>query len=211
MALIDTSYFVGEIKIPNIASSINTYNRYIDIFEKEILMKLLGYSLYNELMTAVASPDPLPEKFDKLVNGAEFSFRFDGTDVTDYWPGLVNSSKESLIAYYCYYKIRNHELSTTTSTGEVKGKKTNSEHVNDSRKILKAYRNFLRMYGETRYSVAGVYMDASINWMYFDRHATTYDSYNDNPSAYNFLNSMKATGFTNWRFTPMPNMNLFGL
>ena len=56
MALIDTSYFIGEITVPNIgsvsgnpAASINLaeLNRLILIYEKDYLVKLLGKALYD--------------------------------------------------------------------------------------------------------------------------------------------------------------------
>lgn len=208
MSLINTSYFIGEINLPNIDKKINTYNAAIEQYEKEILINLLGYELYTEFIAAIALPGP-DQKWLDLRDGAEFTMEYNGQDITLKWEGLINDEKISLIAYYCYYKIRKRDVSLTTSVNEVRGKLENSETVNETRKIINAWRLMLSLYGETECSYNG------FNWTsraveYFDKYLSEYDTYNDLPSAFNFLNANRAD-YPDWRFTPRANLNEFGI
>lgn len=51
---------------------------------------LLGYKLYTEMVTAYANsvltenPITLEEKWNKLINGAEFELDFNGETITEY-------------------------------------------------------------------------------------------------------------------------------
>jgi len=98
MALIDSTYFINDINL-----NIGVYSdltQYIDRFEKEVLIGLLGYTLYSEMMAAYAllPGTPLPTKWDRLING--YTYGYNG--VTIRWNGLINSDKVSFIAYYVY-------------------------------------------------------------------------------------------------------------
>lgn len=89
--LINPSFFVGDINIPNtskleVAESLNVF---ISKYEKDLLIKMLGYSLWKSYDT-----DPTTERFVNLINGV------------DEWRGLVydisDTVKGSVIAYYVY-------------------------------------------------------------------------------------------------------------
>lgn len=216
MSLIDKSYFVGEIALPNLEKVINTFNSSLDKYEGEILTDLLGYELYKEFKEALAAAPviPLPQKFVDLRDGVEFTFDYNGKDITVKWNGLVNAEKESLIAYYTYYKIRQKELSITTSVNEARGKLENSESVNEARKMLNAWRRMLQLYGSVQYSESGVkYGNVwyGHDYFYFDKYDPVYDTFNDLPSAFNFLNTFREADYPNWLFSPHRDMNEFGL
>jgi hypothetical protein len=98
MSLIDTTYLRNSISVP-----IGTYSdlqQYIDEYEKKVLISLLGYDLYTEMMAAYAALPgvPLPSKWDNLINGTTYTY--EGQSVR--WNGLINSDKVSFIAYYVY-------------------------------------------------------------------------------------------------------------
>lgn len=218
MSLIDSSYFIGEIAIPNIDQRPNTIQDNIDKYEKEILICLLGQKLYDEFIAGLAITPTVPQIWLDLKDGKDFILPYNGHDVTLKWNGFVNADKISLIAYYVYYQIRYEEISTTTSVGEVRGKVENSELVNETRKMLNAWRKFLHLYGELVYSENGVDyprynygltrgFDAAL---YFDKYSDTYDTFNDLPSAFNFIN-VNRTDYPDWVLTPKINMNEFGI
>lgn len=207
---IDQTYFKGSITIPNPANVINKINSYVSECEEEVLRLLLGNALYNEFITGIAEPAPL-QKWIDLRDGADFSFTFDGRTVSRKWKGLVNSDKISLLAYYTYYKMRKDGVSNYTGLNESRGISENSETINETRPIINAHRNFLSLYGDTRYSYNGEDLGQYQGGLLFDKYVSTYDYYNDLASAYNFLNSRREADFQNWEFTPINRLNRFGI
>lgn len=195
MTLIDSSYFVGDIQLPNLDEIDNTFDDVIAKYEKEVLTKLLGYRLYNEFIAALGTETP-DAKWIDLRDGATFQFDFCGNTIHREWNGLANEELISLIAYYVYYQYRNDTLGTTTSISDVIGIPENAEQINDSRKMTKAWNRGVNLYGLAPKS--------------FDSHSTTYNHYNDIASAYNFLLANQ-DDYTNWEFTPIYRLNEFGI
>jgi hypothetical protein len=208
MSLIDSTYFVKDIAIPNIDEFVNTFQSEIELYEKEVLRSLLGYRLWKEFTDALAGGDPIDQKWLDLRDGAEFSFEVDGVTVNTKWEGLINSDKRSLIAYYVYCKSRENGLSTTTSINDVVGIPENAEKVNNSSKLVTAWNNFIKLYGSLDWYVlqSGYYSGL----LGFNKYDTTYSYYNDHPSAYNFLNANRAN-YDNWEFQPIDKLNRFDL
>ena len=98
--LIDSTYFIGEIDIPNKsgAANLNTaiqahLTRMISIYEPEFLTELLGSILYSQLLAGLAAP---------------------GSDTrwTLLKAQLLNTTKlTSQIANYVYFKYANEMIS----------------------------------------------------------------------------------------------------
>lgn len=210
MSLIDTSYFVKDISIPNLDEIPNSIRTYIERFEKEVLIKLLGRPLYNDFISGLEATT-IEQKWIDLRDGADFTFEFDGRQVVERWNGLINQDKVSLISYYVYEKYRRIEKTTTTGVAEVRGKVENSEVVNETQKIITAQNRFIDLYGEVRYSIDGINYDYFESQIFFDKRSNTYDFYNDWPSAFNFLNSRREDDYPNWEFSPIRRLNEFGL
>jgi len=57
---IDSTYFTGEITIPNLdkVGNLATINAEISFYEKEILIDALGYQLYSDYITNIALGSP---------------------------------------------------------------------------------------------------------------------------------------------------------
>lgn len=73
--LIDTSYFqaelsIGQITSPAVAESMNLF---IEKYEEEFLMKLLGYPLYKAFINGLAV-DPVDQRWLDVLNGAEYTY-----------------------------------------------------------------------------------------------------------------------------------------
>jgi hypothetical protein len=102
MSFIDSTYFVGEINIPNAATE-TSLTQAITQYEKEILIKLLGYKLYSLLIADLLNGVPQTQKYLDLVNGKEFTHYYNGGTYTIKWEGLKNTSLQSLISYYVFY------------------------------------------------------------------------------------------------------------
>ena len=176
--LIDTTYFVEEIEVPNVAQAEVKVplEKSILQYQKEVLISLLGYSLYKELIAhTVESGD----KFDKLINGEDFSFSFEGEVIETRWEGLLGYQKKSLIAYYVYFMHRKKKQSYNSGIDvEVEADTENSSKTSLYLKLVDIWNEFVTMYGD------------GCN----DEHE------NADPSAYNYLLA-KSVDFPTWKFT----------
>lgn len=147
MSLIDSTYFRNDISLP-----VGTYSdiqQYIDKYEKEVLVNLLGYTNYTEMVAAYVesiketNPVALPEKWDRLINGCTFSYN----GYTVKWNGLINTEKESFIAYYVYCQYVKSHQTQITQTGGVQAKNENSTVVDGVAKYVDSWNKFVGLYG----------------------------------------------------------------
>jgi len=207
MSFIDSSYFIGEINIPNVTASavVTGLTQAITQYEKEILIMLLGYELYALLIDDLdGSGDPQTAIYTDLVDGAEFTHTINGEDITLKWEGLRNTAKQSLIAYYTYYKYVERDITHLSGSGismspEGKGWKRASS-VN---KMCAAWERMRDLYGKFP-PQDRMYYKNSLTFDYIT------DVYDYSPSAYNFLFANK-DDYPTWRFTPQWNINAFGI
>ena len=106
MYLIDASYFIREIHIPNVNESNNGSGENLDYFidEKVRLLlstKALGGTLFAEFNGYVSNgvlSNTAPQKWKDLVNGKTYT----KDDKTYIWEGLLQTKgtfKKSLLAY----------------------------------------------------------------------------------------------------------------
>src|SRR5687768_14727720 len=120
MPLIDETYFVGELKIPNTDRQevSEPLLRMIAHREKELLTDLLGYEMYKDFLANQAEPVNAA-----LLNGAEYTLN----GQLNKWEGLRNvTEKRSLIANYVYFHWQDDQISKTTGLGEKKPKAENA-------------------------------------------------------------------------------------
>jgi len=204
MSLIDTSYFIGDILIPNTDKPQvqEDIEQAIDQYEKEILQNLLGYTLWKDF--SAEQDAPVQTRWIDLINGVEFSFELHGNTIDTKWNGLVNDDKISFIAYYVYYKYLERNITKRTGIGNVKGKAENATVQNDVRKMVSAWQKFLELYGELPIKT---YWEGDT----FDKYSDTYKFTNDRPSAFNYLNANRETEYTGWLFDPFNRINEFGI
>ena len=141
--LTDSSYFVGDINIPD--SSFSNLSTYITRFEKEILLKAFGYELY--LLIAAyntAKPEDSEQRIRDIVEGKEFIY----STYLMKWNGLINSDKKSLIAYYVFFKWLKSHQSSTTNQGEVSSVNENSSKISPGTRLAEAWFNLKELYGD---------------------------------------------------------------
>ena len=126
--LINPSYFIRDIKIPNAIGSVavaETVNLYIAKYEPECLRKLLGHSFYQLLMT-----EQSPRMTD-LIKGKGA------------WPGLANDeTKDSLIAYYVYFFFEEAMASQSTGVATSITKDESAMNYSPADKMVAAWNNF---------------------------------------------------------------------
>lgn len=147
MSLTDKTYFVKDINIP--ASDYSDLDNYITRYEKEILIKLLGYELY----TLVAAYDGTPGVITDLVEGKEYTVN----DKTVKWNGLVNSDLVSLIAYYVFYWWVRNKVVTVSTVGTLKQKGENADNASSNQILATAWNKMEHLYQSTDYPYESAY------------------------------------------------------
>lgn len=87
MALIDRTYFVGELNIPNThqAAIGSAVDLFIEQYEEKLLTEVLGYTLYKALKAGLQVV-PVAQKWTDLIEGVEYT---DLATKTRFWKGLV--------------------------------------------------------------------------------------------------------------------------
>jgi hypothetical protein len=139
---IDKTYFTGSINLPGSALD-GTYAviaNYITQYEKKILIKLLGYTLYKEL---VANYNASSGKWYDFINGVEYTVG----DYTVKWNGLINSDKISLLAYFTYFHFVRDNVTSTSVIGEILNNSENSTRISPADKQVHAWNQGLELYG----------------------------------------------------------------
>ena len=156
MSLIDQTYFKGTIAIP--ASKYEPIQGVIDKYEPQLITDLFGY----ELAKLIKDYDPLisEQRIIDIVQGKEFTTR---GGYLQMWNGLINSEKESVIAYYVFYKWAIEREIISTRSAAIKPTPENSENVSFETKAFAAYNHMLDFYG---YRGQCDYAPSCFNFMY---------------------------------------------
>jgi len=157
--LIDASYFVAQLNIPNTDNPevLENLTWFCDKYEIEIMRDVLGVDLYRDFMIALgqksdgsgytnvnagaADSSKMDVKWVNLLNG----FEYVGLDDRKHkWPGFISlhddiQPKKSLIAnfVYCYWMRNNaiHSLGTTEAVVNAE----NAVNVSNSMKSMFAW------------------------------------------------------------------------
>jgi len=206
MSFIDSTYFVGEINIPNAATDTLTaagLTQAIGQYEKEILISLLGYKLYSLLIADCTNNIPASQIYLDLVNGVEFDHVYRGDTITLKWEGLKNTQLQSLIAYYVFYKYVERDITRLYPAGVGVSSEGNGwTKVSAVNKLINAWERMRELYGKIPFQYKEYYghnSDIVLN-----------NTFNCDPSAYNFLYANK-NNYPDWIFTPQWNINAFGI
>lgn len=153
MYLIDASYFIREIHVPNVNESNTDSGVKLDYFidEKVRLLlstKALGSVLFTELNSNITSgvlSNTAPQKWKDLVNGKTYTK--DGESYV--WDGLLQTKgtfKKSLLAYYTYYYWLMDNVSLMGGVGEVRGEAKNAVNINSTQRLTTIWNEFVKMY-----------------------------------------------------------------
>lgn len=164
MSLIDLSYFVGELNIPNIdrPAVAEPLNYFIKSNEAKMLRDVLGYPLWKAFTDGIAVGSP-EQKWLDLRDGKEYSYF---SNYTEKWDGIKftvdteGTMKKSMIANYVYCQWMRDKHTQSAGQGEQKAKQINADNANPDQKIARAWNEM-------------------IDWIksmicYLDRHRETY-------------------------------------
>lgn len=134
MALIDGTYFKGDIALPYLeaggvgvgriltSAGESVLGDFIRKYEAEYLRGVLGRRLYGALLRGLAVPEPLPVWVD-LKEALTCS----------------TTGKDSPIAYYVYFFVSNWGQTRTSLKGEKKDKSTFAGEASNSGKAVMAW------------------------------------------------------------------------
>jgi len=135
--LIDVSFFVGDINIPNTSKPEieESLNLFIAKHEKQLLKQMLGYELWTSF-----DEDDTTQRFVDLIDGI------------GEWQGLVynisDTVKGSLIAYYVYcYWIKDKQI-WNSGIGTVRPKGDSAEIMPIYMKYMEAWNTCSAQMGE---------------------------------------------------------------
>lgn len=94
--LIDRTYFVGELNIPNTSQAAigSLTDLFIEKYEEQFLSDVLGYSLYKALKAGLQVL-PVAQKWTDLIEGVEYT---DLNNRLRFWKGLVSQPPSVLNA-----------------------------------------------------------------------------------------------------------------
>lgn len=193
MSFIDVDYFKGSLQIPNLDKDTAAFeSNYIEVFEKEYLIHVLGYDLYAQL---IANYNTLTDdKWKWLVEGKTFVVTLSAIDYTVNWNGLINTAKLSPIAYYVYYKYVEQNYQQLTGLGVGAQNNENATTVDPSNKMVWSNNECRKLTGFYQYETTGLDL--------------TYDSLE--ATLFNFIIN-NITDYTNWVYQPINEMNILGI
>lgn len=204
MALIDSTYFINEIRYPNVTRNATLLTSAIQQAENSVLTSLLGYELYSILIAdQTESGDQQTQRFIDLVNGADFVINYNGVEVKQHWNGFKNTDKVSLIAYYAFINLLTNEAASYTDTGNVVLKSEAGIRVSPVDKICEASELLADLYGRIPAKFRHLFQKPIFA-------GQTMPVFNMAPSAYNFLLA-NIDDYPEWIFTPYHPVNRFGI
>lgn len=167
MALITTDYFVLDINVPNVSGTYANISDYIDRYEPEILRRLLGETLYQDV--AAYDAETSSQAIIDLVAGKDYTVG----DYTVSWKGLINTTDYiSLIAYYVYYWYVRDQVSRLATTGFVSSKSENASNAAPNIKLAEVWHKMRELYG---YPGQGYLLPSAYNFL--SEHESDYPTW----------------------------------
>lgn len=134
---VTVSDFVSDKSIPNLDKDTTSFeNNYIAIYQKEILLKLLGYDLYLAFEAGLAAGSPLT-KWTNLRDGS--TYIVDGINKQN--PGC-----KDIVAYYIYCKYVSANYEQLTGLGSTVASGSNSVSVSPGNKMINAWNKMFTDY-----------------------------------------------------------------
>jgi hypothetical protein len=145
MAIIDDTYFIGDINLPtDNANYQNKLTRFIETTEREYLQRILGYELWKAFNAEL--PTPTTQRFVNIWSGAEFTNLSTGNP--DNWNGLQNTELESFLAYFAYVEYVGRSQLSESGQGTTSNLFENAERLSPISNQSVAYNRGVCLYNK---------------------------------------------------------------
>lgn len=215
--IINSSYFVGDIYLPQVGSGASrlvnnedSLKNFIYEYEPRILKLGLGRRLYQEFDAELQNNGTIKatadQKWSDLLVGKEYT-----KDSTQYyWRGIVEKHgtlNKSFISYYVYYWYVRDGVAQKTTLGVVDAKAKNAKGASAIPTLTHAWREF-----HSWYSGADDYFNGRFgtrNGVYVEDWFNGRDNTKE-VSLYQYLSDHK-DDYPNWEFTEVNNENNWGI
>lgn len=153
MYIIDVSYFIRELSIPNVNETLSesgmTLEYFIDEKVRLLLQKALGYRLFEDfdsnVVNGVLDELTAPQKWIDFVNGVEYT----KSGKPYKWNGLIyqdGAFKKSLLANYVYSEWLRLQTTIMSGVGEVNLSAINAQNANSNFRLVNVWNKFLSQY-----------------------------------------------------------------
>jgi len=133
--IIDDSYFVREINIPQLSSPAvsEALDLFIEKYEKKFLQEFFGSELAELIVEFLETePEPIDERISFILDGATFTY--EGKSLI--WRGLRNEDKLSPLANFVFYWFQTDSVSFLSQSGESLGSSENSSRVSSNGRLV---------------------------------------------------------------------------
>lgn len=217
--LIDSTYFIDEITIPNIINTavLSGLNQLIKRYQREILINALGVDLYYQLLNGYSAGGS--DKWNDLIEGKIYTVNYDGKTYSVKWNGLVNSEKISLLAYFIFFHHARGAHNPFSASGFTKNSHENSSGISGERQLAYIWNKGVELYGFDTGNYLG---DNAIlrgrRYRDFIEKAIArgerFVSDITQPTLFNFIyfaNDSVPDTYPNWVFTPFEKTNALGI
>lgn len=135
--LIDYSYFTGFRNIPNLEKDVSGFEAdYITRYQKEILIKLLGYDLYLQFETGLAE-ETIEQKWLDLRDGS--TYQIDSLS-------RLNPGVKEIIADYVFCKWLSVNYNQITGLGVIQANSENAGIVSPENKLTEVWNDMVNYY-----------------------------------------------------------------
>ncbi len=203
MYIIDKTYFVKELAIPNLlepnSKTLAELNGYIDQDVRLVLTNALGYELFNEFDSQMTSGGTLSLTADTRWQNLVYGVQYTANTQTVKWKGLVYTEgilPQSLLTSYVYVDWLSNNQTLLTGTGEKVVVAQNAINANSTQRSTKIWNSFVEQYqgiksGFQHHNHFNYYMNSWGIGVKDYRHSNTYNGYvsllqflADNPDDY---------------------------
>jgi hypothetical protein len=227
MPITDETYYKAEILIPHAQESVSDtatgvrvgLNQFISQYEREALIKTLGYTLYNEFADQfdVDSEDvwtikgAADAKWGELLNGKEYEVN----SVTVNYRGMIFTEpysgtdlNRSFISYYIYFHYLNDNMEDYGGTGITELQAKNATRISPIPKSIRSWRRFYEL-------VVGTFNQPALLQNRSGMIGLDWFGSNDTErSLYQFIddqNTLVADTYADWEPANFENENQFGI
>lgn len=188
------------LNVPQVIDSLN--NDYIQKYQKEILIKLLGYTLYLQFDVGLSVASPAQKWLD-LRDGCTYQ-DYDDNGVLQY---VEFKGCKEIVKYYVYFFFLNDLQNKITPAGAIKQTLENAEVTNTTFKLFNGLEKLHELYGRN-YSTTKKYFSTSDLMNNYKQ--CNISNYKLIGSAYNFItrqNELIVDTYPNWNFTELTKCN----